>query len=237
MLLKNIMNTRLLLFIFSMTLMSCAGVKKNIVTPETYTKLLPELNKIKSSEIGSIVVYKENGYQNDAIEIAKTFNIKPDGVLKVIEEGQIFIHQYNTNNYEFYGSASNSEFGVAIPINGENPLIYFKSIIDGIYSTGINYNGLTLIKPKEQIDYNHIKVRSKHKDYFKEEFIYNGRVGEALKFIYREYINDYARPAFTQEVQYDLSENKIIGFRGMRIEIINATNTTIEYKVLNYFEK
>tara|TARA_R110000751_G_scaffold105046_3_gene200785 strand:- start:40734 stop:41447 length:714 start_codon:yes stop_codon:yes gene_type:complete len=237
MLLKNIMNTRLLLFIFSMMFISCAGVKKNIVAPETYTKLLPELNKIKTSEIGSFVVYKENGYQNDAIEIVKTFSIKPDGVLKVIEKGQIFIHKYNTNDYDFYGSASNSEFGVAIPINGENPLIYFKSIIDGIYSTGTNYNELTLIKPKEQIDYIHIKVRTKHKDYFKKEFIYNGRVGNALKFIYREYINDYARPAFTQEVQYDLSENKIIGFRGMRIEIIKATNTTIEYKVLNYFEK
>lgn len=236
-LLKNNMNMRLLLFISSLILMSCGGVKKNIVKPETYTKVIPQLNEIKNVEIGSQVIYREKGHQYDAIKLTKAFTIKLDDVFKVIEEGKIFINQYNTNEYDFYSSSTNSEFGVAIPKSDKSPLIYYKSDIDGIYSTGLSYNGLTLIKPKEQLEYIQTNVSSKNKDYFKEEFIYNGRVGNALKFIYREYINDYARPAFTQEVQYDLSENKIIGFRGMRIEIINASNTKIEYKVLNYFEK
>jgi hypothetical protein len=228
---------RLLLLIFSMILMSCSGVKKNIVIPETYTKIIPELNEIRNAEIGNTVVYREKGHKNDAIEITKTFNIKLDGVFKIVEEGNIFINQYNTNEYNFYISSSVSEFGIAIPRSGNNPLIYTKSDIDGIYTTGFIYNGLNLIRPKEQIEYIQTKVTTKKKDYFKQEFIYNGRVGDALKFIYREYLNDYARPAFTQDLQYDLSENKTIGFRGMRIEIINASNTKIEYKVLNYFEK
>lgn len=228
---------RLLLFIFSMMLMSCGGVRKNIVIPETYTTLIPELNEIRNTEIGNTVVYRENGHKYDAIEITKEFNIKLDGILKVIEQGNIFINQYNTKEYYFYKSSSGSEFGIAIPRSGKNPLIYTYSNVDGIYTTGFSYNGLNLIKPKEQIDYIQTKVTSKNKDYFKQEFIYNGRVGNALKFIYREYLNDYARPAFTQDLQYDLSENKTIGFRGMRIEIINATNTIIEYKVLNYFKK
>mgnify|MGYP001043013533 CR=1 FL=1 len=53
--------------------------------------------------------------------------------------------------------------------------------------------------------------------------------------MYREYINDMARPAFNQELQYDLNESNIIGFKGLRIEVILATNTKIEYKVLSSF--
>lgn len=228
---------RLLIFIFSITLISCGGVKKNIVIPETYTTFIPELNEIKSEEIGNIVVYSEKGYKNDAIEITKTFNIKLDDVYRVVEKGNIFLKQDSTNEYDFYTNSSGSEFGIAIPRSGNNPLIYFKkSDIDGIYTTGFINNGLSLIRPKEQIDYIQTKVPTTKKDYFKQEFIYNGRVGEALKFIYREYINDMARPAFYQELQYDLNESNIIGFKGLRIEVIKAKNTTIEYRVLNYFE-
>ena len=93
------------------------------------------------------------------------FPLKLDDVFKVIEEGKIFINQYNTNEYDFYSSSTNSEFGVAIPKSDKSPLIYYKSDIDGIYSTGLSYNGLTLIKPKEQLEYIQTNVSSKNKDY------------------------------------------------------------------------
>ena len=72
---------------------------------------------------------------------------------------------------------------------------------------------------------------------FKQEFIFNGKVGSSLKFIYREYVNDMARPAFNQELQYDLNESNIIGFKGLRLEVVNATNTNIDYKILSSFNK
>lgn len=46
-----------------------------------------------------------------------------------------------------------------------------------------------------------------------------------------------ARPAFNQELQYDLNESNTVGFKGLRMEIVNATNTSIEYKVLSSFNK
>jgi hypothetical protein len=36
-------------------------------------------------------------------------------------------------------------------------------------------------------------------------------------------------------VEYDLSESKIIGYAGARLEVIKATNTGIEYKVIKNF--
>lgn len=71
---------------------------------------------------------------------------------------------------------------------------------------------------------------------FKQEFIYSGRSGNTLKFMYREFIDDMARAAFYQEAQYDLNEGNIIGFRSLKIEVIKASNSSIEYKVISHFQ-
>ena len=70
---------------------------------------------------------------------------------------------------------------------------------------------------------------------FSQELIYNGRVGDSIKFIYREFSENMARSAFTQEVQYDLGISNIVGFKGARLEIIEATNERLVYKVINHF--
>ena len=71
--------------------------------------------------------------------------------------------------------------------------------------------------------------------YMKRDLIYAGRSGDALHLIYREYVNDLARPAYTQNLYYDLSESKIIGFDGARISVDSADNTGITYTILSYF--
>jgi hypothetical protein len=70
---------------------------------------------------------------------------------------------------------------------------------------------------------------------FQQELVYNGRAGSVVKFLYREFISEAARPAFSQDVQYDLNEGKTIGFKSARVEIIDATNTSITYRVLAHF--
>ena len=68
------------------------------------------------------------------------------------------------------------------------------------------------------------------------ELIYNGKIDDSVKFLYREISGGYMRDAFSQEIQYDLGEGNEIGFKGARILIHNATNRTIEYEVLQHFE-
>ena len=70
---------------------------------------------------------------------------------------------------------------------------------------------------------------------FVQEFIYNGRYEDNVKFIYREFSDDWARPAFTQEVQYDLGTGNEFGFRNLLIEVVSATNTNISYRVIRSF--
>lgn len=68
---------------------------------------------------------------------------------------------------------------------------------------------------------------------FKAELIYSGLTGSTLKVIYREYSNDYARPAFTTDLQYNLEESKEIAYKSIRIEVLNATNRQLDFRVVS----
>jgi len=74
-------------------------------------------------------------------------------------------------------------------------------------------------------------------DSFQQTLIYSGKVGNKINVGYREFSNNLARPAFNNAVEYDLTDSKIIGYRGARIEILEATNEFIKYKVIENFNK
>ena len=49
---------------------------------------------------------------------------------------------------------------------------------------------------------------------FQQTLIYSGRVGDKINVGYREFSNNTARPAFNNDVEYDLSSSHIIGYKG-----------------------
>ncbi|CAN0578165.1 unnamed protein product, partial [Laminaria digitata] len=70
---------------------------------------------------------------------------------------------------------------------------------------------------------------------FVQELIYSGRVGDTIKFLYREFGSGYIRAAYSQEAQYDLSISNIIKFKDAEIEVIEATNSKLVYRVITHF--
>jgi hypothetical protein len=68
---------------------------------------------------------------------------------------------------------------------------------------------------------------------FRAEMIFTGLTGNTLKAVYREYIGDYIRPAFTTELQYNLSDSKVIAYKSVKIEILWIDNQAAEYRVLS----
>lgn len=73
------------------------------------------------------------------------------------------------------------------------------------------------------------------KDSFQRSLVYNGKIGDKINIAYREFSNDLARPAFNNNVEYDLKESKIIAYKGALIEVLDANNQNIKYKVLRNF--
>lgn len=72
---------------------------------------------------------------------------------------------------------------------------------------------------------------------FQRTLVYNGRVGAKINIGYREFSNSMARPAFNNNVEYDLTESKEIAYRGAQLEVLDATNRTIKYRVIKNFNE
>ncbi len=67
---------------------------------------------------------------------------------------------------------------------------------------------------------------------FEQTLTYSGKQGMILKIFYREASNNYARPSFTQELTYDITDDPIITFRNTKIKVVEATNNAIKFIVL-----
>lgn len=68
---------------------------------------------------------------------------------------------------------------------------------------------------------------------FRRELLYTGRAGNQISLMYREFKDDMARPAFSQQLQYDFAPNVVIGYQGARFKISSATNTEVTFEVLS----
>lgn len=66
----------------------------------------------------------------------------------------------------------------------------------------------------------------------RKELIYTGVSKGVISLTYREFSSDMARPAFTQDLKFDLAEGDVIGFKGARFKIMSANNTQVHYKVV-----
>mgnify|MGYP001769845131 CR=1 FL=1 len=63
------------------------------------------------------------------------------------------------------------------------------------------------------------------------EIIYSGKNDVSLNLLYREYVDDYARPAFSQHLTYQ-ADAKQVRFQGFVIQVHSATNEQITYTIL-----
>ena len=72
---------------------------------------------------------------------------------------------------------------------------------------------------------------------FKQELVYTGASQGVVSLVYREFKNDLARPAFSQDLKFDITTDNIVGFKGARFQIISANNTGIKYKVIQHLRR
>ena len=70
------------------------------------------------------------------------------------------------------------------------------------------------------------------------EILYSGFSQGTLRATYREFIHGMARSDFTQEATYDFTPGtpSTISFKGAQIEVLDANNNEIRYRVLRGFD-
>jgi len=178
---------------------------------------LPKLGVISTVEIGENMFSKvfSKGKTihplGNAVQVdKKIFNFK-NNALRITEEG------YNSLCYSWFCAVDTKN--------------------DGFLDSWWNARGEKVYLPlDEKISYKLEDIKTL--GYFHETCLYQGKVGNKLKVSYREFKDNLARAAFTQDVEYEInsSGHTIIGFRGLRIEVIKATNLDITYTVLSPFD-
>lgn len=75
------------------------------------------------------------------------------------------------------------------------------------------------------------------RDIFRLEVVYQGVGSGSLRLLYREYKGDFVRPAFSQDLTFELEDEgpTLVAVKGSRIEVFEAGNLGIRYRVIKGF--
>ena len=220
----------LLIALTTTTLMAGCVASHQSIAPNIKGIKFPENNVVTTASLGDRMLESGKVITVDGFTLYNDVALKSGSgfVVKAGEYHQIGIKE---NHKVFtpksgYGAGIVNVFGTPIPL---------KPYVDG--STGqlccLDLFGISYcsdeVKPKV------VKINVYTADSFMQELIYTGKVGQKIRFTYREFQNGTARQAFNIDVEYDLNESNLISYKGATIEIISATNQKIEYKVLKHF--
>jgi len=222
-----------LISVFLMALLAGCSTPKYNYYPEKTEISEPPLNSIVTVYIGDNMLRQGEFSAHDSIYIRENIKV---GVLG----GYTFTRGYylkksQNKKSEFYLPSGGIDSGQVITGALSDPFQVIRLDKKSGKLCGVSvFNGEACTN---EINYEKKKYPVASSDSFQQTLIYSGKIGNKINIGYREFSNDFARPAFNNNVEYDLSESKIIGYKGSRIEIIEATNEYIKYKVIKNFNQ
>lgn len=216
------------LALFALT--GCATPDFNYI-PKTMGISEPPLNSINTAYVGDVMLMQgryavyDSIYVMDTIDIGFQYHLSRGYYLKKGED------EKTETYYPDVGDEAGRVKKVALADPWTAVMAYKK---EGKICVITVFN---VASCEETTKYERRKKAILSSDYFQQILIYNGRLGDKLNIGYREFSGSLARPAFNNEVEYDLSLQSIIGYRSARIEVIEATNEYIKYRVISNFNE
>ncbi len=218
------------LFLFSVILVGCAGSLSVIPSVKQQYKNY-RLNDSLKASIGDPIIEVEKAYVKDAYVVLFDYQTP---TLGLFGSQQMFLKKGD----RFTAVAFVPSNPDAVLVREEGP--EKKSVFIHIYPNGKINRGWCLGDGTVPVQGSWTKEQlfaksdnpSRTENSFRAQIIYSGISGNTIKAVYREYSDNYARPAFTQELQYNLDESNIISYKSIKIKIIKATNSEIEFIVL-----
>ncbi|TSK08706.1 MAG: hypothetical protein FPO08_05225 [Geobacter sp.] len=211
-------------------LTACAAPKYNYM-PVTTAISEPPIDSVNTTQVGDTMVRQGKYQEYDAIYVTR----KADPSWAYTLYPGYYLKQGEDETAEYYYPGGGDESGRVVKSGLADP---WTSIMTKKGDTEICV--VTVFNAYVCGDSNSFERRKKLSvthDSFQQSLIYSGKVGNKINIGYREFSNNLARPAFNNNVEYDLSESKTIAYKGAKLEILEATNQNIKYKVLSNFNK
>jgi hypothetical protein len=199
----------------------------------------PAIGEVKTVEVGESLVGKDKQTSIPAIDIEQAIVLPAENLGKKFTITML-PGRYIESGKDGVGKFYQAKEGKALVDNA--PLAYKSGIYvkdDNPKDTEFYANSnqsKPISYPRGDIPFTRSVHQTRDELSFKKELVYTGISQNVVSILYREFNNDMARPAFSQDLKYDLSESKVVGYRGARFEIIKATNQGLTYKTLKQLD-
>lgn len=214
----------------SALLFGCASPSYNYV-PEATDISEPPLNTVVTAYVGDAMVRQGRFTEHDAIYLFEP--IKIGGLGHYTLSTGYYIKQGEDEKASYYLPPGGPKSGSVTKGALTDPFKIIKVDKRSNKICGVSILNAQVCSSKGNFEERKFSVATS--DSFQQTLLYSGRNGDKINVGYREFSNNLARPAFNNDVEYDLSESNTIGYKGCRIEVIEATNELIKYKVIRNF--
>lgn len=214
---------RLSSIIVGLFLLSGCAVNYQPVVPSKEFVDYPELNQKTVARVGDKMVAKGVRYTGDAL------------ILQSAVDG--FLYKIRPGTYIKFGHLEGEGFFDPVGIRR-------SALADQVQLMSVRKDNpdqvcvVTVVASRTcyDADFEIREVESEQDASFQQTLLYSGKVGDKIRLSYREFSDGMARPAFSNDVEYDLSESSRVGYKGAELEVIAADNQKITYQVLRTFD-
>ncbi|MFW2022293.1 hypothetical protein [Acinetobacter baumannii] len=210
----------------SVMLTGCVAPSYNATSKITEMTSRPNIGEVVTVGVGEQMLYQGNASEDDVLDIANP----------------IKVNLYSLPSGQYAKTGSNEKGNYFSPITKTGALVGKSFFADPVQVLMVSkekklcvvtvFNASSCSKDAE---FKVKKVTSLRDNTFQQTLIYSGKIGNKINVGYREFSGNLARPAFNNDVEYDLSESRQIGYKGALLEILDANNQSIKYKVLRNF--
>ncbi len=214
----------------SLAVVGCATPLTNY-QPSTKQVSEPPINSINEAYVGDRMLSQGAITEREALYFPST---QKTSFQHTIQQGY-YPKRGEDNEYIQYGISNESGAGKVVdgPLSDPTQGLTLRKSDNSICVFSIyNMN----IDCKTGLDFKKQNWATTDANSFQQTLLYNGKVGSKINIGYREFSGDMARPAFSNAVEYDLKESQQIGYKGALLDIIEANNQMIRYKVLKNFK-
>jgi len=214
-------------------LFSCASSSLIPYIPDETILRYPELDQRVSTVIGSPLVTYKIEKEYDLLVLNERSDYRICLYRGYIPRGVAVADGYLQNGSLRYNAPLGTYGGLTGRDSNDPPnyraLITAKSDSVFVFSDGCGENielTTSVLRTRDSLS---------EDPEFVQELIYSGRIGDNIKLLYREYGGNVLRQAFTQELQYDISLSNILRFREVELEVIEATNQELVFRLFSHF--
>lgn len=212
------------------TALLISGCSYSPLVPPSGHFTKPAVGDINDVGVGEVIFSSVDGARVPTVTVTQA-----EGKLSIVSAGTYC--EYEQGSGKFINPENKNAVllktlaGRVVDSSGQNYLFYNKDKNEISVGNGAPYNSSEIGIKYEQNGICFVGSNSLNK-----LIEYNGKNGDVLSFVYREFNGSMSRPSFTTEFSINTNETKNIRYKGAIIEVNSANSNEIKYKIISDFK-